>query len=166
MSYIYNTLSWAHRVPYKVETVEIVKSPERMKKKQQKKSPWKIPSPQKTAEKIMKNNHKKSEELHFLKNAKRNMRKNKQITAKKEKWKPQSKKTTTRIVHPKKNKPPTIWQKKQHNNYVWAFFRVTSSFVTRNILLLHHIPSESKKQQQEKKKNFWKWNSWKPDRDW
>jgi len=78
MSYIYNTLSWAHRVPYKVETVEIVKSPERMKKKQQKKSPWKIPSPQKTAEKIMKNNHKKTEELHFLKNAKRNMRKNKQ----------------------------------------------------------------------------------------
>ena len=38
-----------------------------------------------------------------MKNAKRNMRKNKQITAKKEKWKPQSKKTTTtRIVHPKK----------------------------------------------------------------
>jgi len=34
----------------------------------------------------MKNNHKKTEELHFLKNAKRNMRKNnKQITAKKEK---------------------------------------------------------------------------------
>jgi len=31
----------------------------------------------------MKNNHKKTEELHFLKNAKRNMRKNKQITAKK-----------------------------------------------------------------------------------
>jgi len=30
----------------------------------------------------MKNNHKKNEELHFLKNAKRNMRKNKQITAK------------------------------------------------------------------------------------
>jgi len=35
----------------------------------------------------MKNNHKKTEELHFLKNAKRNMRKNKQITAKKEKMK-------------------------------------------------------------------------------
>jgi len=33
----------------------------------------------------MKNNHKKTEELHFLKNAKRNMRKNKQITAKKKK---------------------------------------------------------------------------------
>jgi len=58
----------------------------------------------------MKNNHKKTEELHFLKNAKRNMRKNKQITAKKKRKmkKPQSKKTTTRIVHPKKNKPPTI----------------------------------------------------------
>ena len=35
----------------------------------------------------MKNNHKKTEELHFLKNAKRNMRKNKQITAKKKKMK-------------------------------------------------------------------------------
>jgi len=31
----------------------------------------------------MKNNHKKTEELHFLKNAKRNMRKNKQTNSKK-----------------------------------------------------------------------------------
>jgi len=41
-------------VPYKVETVEIVKSPERMKKKTAKKVAMKIPSPQKTAEKYEK----------------------------------------------------------------------------------------------------------------
>lgn len=41
-------------MPYKVETVEIVKSPERMKKKTAKKVAMKIPSPQKTAEKIWK----------------------------------------------------------------------------------------------------------------
>ena len=53
MSYIYNTLSWAHRVPYKVETVEIVKSPERMKKKQQK-SRHENPLPTKNSRKIWK----------------------------------------------------------------------------------------------------------------
>jgi len=52
----------------------------------------------------MKNNHKKTEELHFLKNAKRNMRKTKTNNSKKRKMKTtvEKKTTTTRIVHPKK----------------------------------------------------------------
>merc|ERR1712228_926222 len=48
------------------------------------------------------------------------------------------------IVHPNKKNTNQFDRKK-----IRAFFRVTSSFVTRNILLLHHIPSELKKQNKE-----------------
>ena len=134
MSYIYNTLSWAHRVPYKVETVEKTRQIAREnEKKTAKKVAMKIPSPQKNnSRKNMKNNHKKMS-CTFWKTQKETWeRKQQQINnskksnpeRKEKKWKPQSKKNlqTTRIVHPKKNKPPTIWQKKQKQQLCMSLF--------------------------------------------
>ena len=99
-------------MPYKVETVEIVKSPERMKKNS-KKSRHENPLPTKNSRKIMKNNHKKLRSCTFWKTQKETWEKKQTNNSKKEKK--NEKTTVEKNNNPnsasKKNKPPTIWQK-------------------------------------------------------
>ena len=95
----------------------------RMKKKQQKKSPWKIPSPQKTAEKIMKNNHKKLRSCTFWKTQKETWEKQQTNNSKKRKMKTTvEKKKNNPNSASKKNKPPTIWQKKNNTTTMYEPF--------------------------------------------